>query len=549
MNGYQVMTKLLWMRLRANLRQRAAEMASLRGALSLLTIAVFVGAMVYWSDGMFASSAQQVLGDHPDRVSSLLSWGVLLAIVTTVMSGSGPPIYYNHAEVNLLWSAPISRSWLVYYKLCGYTVGAAMTALLLALLLSGNFTTGIVRFFTLLLTMVFVQIASTALRMFFAFVRQATRNQFSSLLSPNITLYKYWLLGLVLVLILVTVLFADQGQNFATRFAQLPVVTLLLSPFSIVADLMMHSNSGRDLAINCSYVLGMIGVMTGLIVVLDKRLDQYMLEASSQANQIWSKALRSGNLMSRQTVVAISGRPPRRLMGVGPMLWSRWLYAMRSSGHTMFYLLVAAGISGGVVGTALSEVSNVYLASAAFFVSLYFLPRALVFDFRSTPELMETLRGLPVSASVICLSQVLVPVTWKTVIELSAVTALAISSSRITAMFWLAALCFLPVVNFLIVTLDNIFFLLRPTRLLPVGRMDFDFLGRTLLEFLVKSIALSIVVGTGLVVALWILRQWGGGPWGFAVSLYGVMILCCIGALFILSSIFNRVDVSHFDRL
>ena len=549
MSGCQVMTKLLWMRLRANLRQRAAEMVSVRGALSLTTIAVFVAAMVYWTDGGLANSAQEALDDHPDRFSSLLSWGVLLAIVTTVMAGSGPPIYYNHSEVNLLWSAPISRSWLVYYKLCGYTAGAAMTAFLLALLLSSNFTTGIVRFLTLFLTMVFVQIASTALRMVLAFVRQTTENRPSSLLSLNQIPYTFWLLALVLVLTLVIVLFADQDLNFAIRITQLPLVVLLLSPFSIVADLMMHNQSGRDLAINCSYVLGMISLMTGLIIVLDKHLDQYMLEASSQANQMWSKALRSGNLMSRQTVVTASSRPPRRLMGLGPMLWSRWLYAMRSSGHTMLYLLVAAGIAGLFVSATLNEVSNVYLASAAFFVSFYFLPRILVFDFRSTPELMETLRGLPVSASLICLSQILVPVIWKTVIELLAVTVVVIASSKVTAMFWLAALCFLPVVNFLIVTLDNTFFLIRPTRLLPVGRMDFDFLGRTLFEFLVKSIALSIVVGTGLVVALWVFRQWGGGPWVFAVSLYAVMILFCIGALYVLSNTFSRVDVSHFDRL
>jgi len=543
MHNFKAMSYLLWMRFRGNLRKRTTELASLRGAFSLITIIVFISMLAYFSGSQIERPTLNMLTSLQYDVPALLSWGIFFAIVSTVVVGTGPPIYHSQSEINLLWSAPLSRGWLVYYKLCGYCAGAAMTSLLLVILIPGSFTTRSVRFVTLFLTMVFVQFGSTLIKMVLAYLRMHIPFQF-------LKLNWYGVACTILLLLVLTLTLMDFTVKLIVLILQLPLIHFLSAPFTTVAELLVSDQTGAAFTRNCLLVTGMIGLMIILIIKLDQSLDQHMLEASSRANHLWSKALRSGNLMrSRTTHERLSGQPPFRLWGLGPLIWSQWLYAIRSSGHVLLTLLIAAPLTGFFLASVSDAIPTTYLVSGAFFISIYFLPKVLVFDFRSAPENLEFLRGLPAPAVVVCLSQIIVPVAIKTAIELSAVTSMAFAIPALTLKHWAAIVYFLSISNFVIVALDNIYFLKNPGRLLPVGRMDFDFLGRTLLEFLLKSLFLVFTYSMAVLTTLWIVRQSGHGLGLFITLLSAIALLICFGVLTVLSRVFDRVDVTEFDRL
>jgi hypothetical protein len=99
--------------------------------------------------------------------------------------------------------------------------------------------------------------------------------------------------------------------------------------------------------------------------------------------------------------------------------------------------------------------------------------------------------------------------------------------------------------NALLYSLENLIFLLFPTPLVPVGRVDFDFLGRTMVDFAVKTALLiagcGLAAGVGILVLQATNRSWPA----FAIVTWCSLALLALLMLPVLSWAFERFDISR----
>jgi hypothetical protein len=93
--------------------------------------------------------------------------------------------------------------------------------------------------------------------------------------------------------------------------------------------------------------------------------------------------------------------------------------------------------------------------------------------------------------------------------------------------------------------LENTFFLMFPSRLVPVGRIDFDFFGRTLIELTVKSFFLFVGCALAAGIGIIVFRATNGSWIAFAMMAW--VSLALLGGLnvVLLGWAFRRFDVSR----
>jgi len=99
--------------------------------------------------------------------------------------------------------------------------------------------------------------------------------------------------------------------------------------------------------------------------------------------------------------------------------------------------------------------------------------------------------------------------------------------------------------NGLLYGIENLLFLLFPTPLVPVGRVDFDFLGRTLVEFAVKTSLLIGACGLAVAAGKRVLDATESSWTAFAIVTWCTLALLAILMLPLLSRAFDRFDVSR----
>ena len=104
---------------------------------------------------------------------------------------------------------------------------------------------------------------------------------------------------------------------------------------------------------------------------------------------------------------------------------------------------------------------------------------------------------------------------------------------------------FLVPFNLLLYGLENLMFLLFPTPLVPVGRVDFDFLGRTMVEFSVKTALLLGGCGLAAAAGTVVLNATGRNWSAFAVVTWWVLMLVALLLLPLMSRAYSRFDISR----
>ena len=136
-----------------------------------------------------------------------------------------------------------------------------------------------------------------------------------------------------------------------------------------------------------------------------------------------------------------------------------------------------------------------------FFFFGFILPRTLICDFRGDLSRMETYKTLPITPWRICMGQLVVQVLLAYIVAFTMIVSLLLFEDRLGAPVALALAAFALPLTFLIYAGENTIFLLFPAKLVPMGRADFEFLGRSLIEFILKTVvilvALSLATGVG----------------------------------------------------
>ena len=177
----------------------------------------------------------------------------------------------------------------------------------------------------------------------------------------------------------------------------------------------------------------------------------------------------------------------------------------------------------------------------------FMVPRNLVCDFRGDLSRMEIYKTLPIEPWRICAGQLVVQVALGYVIALTIIASAFVFEESITIQRALALAAFALPLTFLIYAVENTIHLLFPTKLVAMGRADFEFLGRSIVEFLAKTlfvfaaIAASIVVGitfrlTGSELVLPVVAGW------LTLTLIGLLTLVALQYAFRRFAVAETID-------
>jgi hypothetical protein len=170
--------------------------------------------------------------------------------------------------------------------------------------------------------------------------------------------------------------------------------------------------------------------------------------------------------------------------------------------------------------------------SVVVFCMTLFVTVLTPFDFRGDLDRMEVLKTLPLRPWRLVLGQLLAPVFVVSVVQLVLLAVLAAlgQSDGLPGGMSLTALAafFVWPFNFLIYALENLFFLVFPTRLAS-SPGDFQAMGRNILLFLVKALVLGMSIGLAVLVALGV--TWLTGRPLLALTSGWLTLVACAAAL------------------
>jgi len=534
--------KLLGLRFRGGVRHRLQELKTLRGLLFMcVTIAVIVLLMKQSSlPGNPLGGAIQAGPDQlREQFGRLMPVGLLAACLLTVFTSSGPAIHFSPSEINLLFSGPFSRRALLLYKICFYVFGALLSSLLITLLVPAFTHSLLATFLGAFLTLIFIQLFSAVI----------------GLVSQLLTGYCYVPVRRSHVIILLAAVIAALVWYLAstanglagalTLFQSSLMGTLLLAPFTVFVHIFLAPSIYPDLLGWAVLGFAINAALLAVIILLDGHAYEASVAASLKLHKRWVRARRSGLLWGAQPVVVRSFRAPPLLGGVGPIAWRQLLTALRTSSKPVLVFLGVAMLAGPLLVIVAVDISMWSRIGFVFFVAVYVLPRTLVFDFRSDLDTMENFKALPLRPWKIGAGQLAAPVLLTSLVELLLLGSVAVFLDGTPRVISIGLMPFLVPFNLLLYGLENLLFLLFPTPLVPVGRVDFDFLGRTMVEFMVKTTILvgacALAAGAGMRMLDLTERSWpavAGVAW-LSLALIALLMLP------LLSWAFNRFDISR----
>lgn len=470
------------------------------------------------------------------QINQFMPFGMFATFLLTVALSPKPALYFNPSEINLLFGGPFTRRALVLYKLSSYAFGALLSSLLITLLLPKTAYAPLTSFLGALLTLIFIQLLTVATGLSSQLL--ARRLHFQR--GPSLCF-----LVLIAALSAYYIVVSDSLTGALGQFQSSLGGQMLLAPFAVFAHIVQGHSSFSAVFDWAALGLALDAALVYVIIELDRRSFELSADASLRLHERWDRARRSGLLWSAQTDVVHRYMKSPRLGGVGPLAWRQMLSALRTSRKIVLVLLAISILAGPIFITVRAEISVWSMLGGVFFAAVFVLPRTLVFDFRSDLEAIETFKSMPLSALKIVVGQLAVPVLLASLIETVFLAGVALAQKPAsTVVLFGTGVCLLPF-NTLLFGLENLFFMLLPAPLVPVGRADFDFLGRTLIEFVIKS---TILIASFVLAVSFGLKMMSatGLPWpALVVTAFVTLVLIAIIVLLMLCWAFNRFDISR----
>ena len=536
--------RLLLLRFRGGIRQRLKQFATLRGFLFLLiTVGIVWLLIVSRSSPVAEDYGGSLLTQNPgllrEHLSNLMPPALLGLCLLTALTASGPALYFSPAEVNFLFAGPFSRRGLVIYKVCAYAAGAVLSASIIALLIPPHTSAGGAAFIGSFLTLLFIQLCSTVIGMSGQVLAGAW---FARARGPAL------LLGVALISASLVYIFVGGDKNILggiSDFRQSWPGTIILAPFSVFAELFLAPAIFPDLLMWASVAIAInLGLLLAVVHLDGRSLDE-SLSASRRLDKRWLRIKQGGSIWATEKTSARSLRRAPSLGGVGAVAWRQMINALRNSTRAILVLLIISLIAGPLLINSGPQFTLWGRVGLLFFFALFILPRTLVFDFRGELGIMEYYKALPIGPWRICAGQLVVPVILTSIIELVLLCGILPFVDG-TATIVVATLTIFTVpFNLLLYGIENLIFLMFPTRLVPVGRVDFDFFGRTFVEFMIKTIILSAACGLAIGVGLTVLQATGHSRLLFVLASWLTLLIVALSVLPLLGFAFRRFNINH----
>ncbi len=478
--------QLLALRLRGGLRTRLQQLLSVRG-LVYFCISCFVPLIIWIGLHRLSASTLNLSIATSVQLETFMVLGLVAATLLPLLTASSPAFHYSPEEVQFLRAGPFSRQSLVLYKIFSAASGAALTGLILAsatFFAHGRFPTSV--FFGTLLTLLFVRLSSATVRS--AWRLFAQMRLFSSL--PQVSsLLLACTLGLLAWLLLAS--FGGSLVEALLAFCETPTGEFLLLPFKAFVRVTLADRMFPDLILWSAFAVAINLFLLLLLLRLDSVIDSCMEDEPSENRS--SELQSSGDLLVSSSA-AVTQLLPYRFGGVGPIVWRQLVRARRSAGTALLGLTVLAILGGPILVQGLSGYPALTRIGIAVTFAIFVLPKTMTFDFRGDATSLSWLKGLPLRADSIALGQLMTPVILTSCIELLFLGSTICLLDESSYHKLLALVPFVLPFNLLLYSIENGTFLLVPFRVMPTGRIDFEFFGRSVFEVLTKMLLLSLMI-------------------------------------------------------
>ena len=528
--------RLLMLRLRGGLRQRLIQLTSLRGVLFFVAFGAIIWLLI------ITNSSSNELGISNDtrldrqafssQIRIFMPLGMLGMSLLTVVLTTGPTFHFSPAEINFLFTGPFRRRDLILYKFGAYVAGVILSCALITPFATAQTGSVLTAFVAAFLTLVFIQLTSAVIGMA---VQVLDGSRFAWVKRPAI--------ALMFLAAIVSALYAwiAPGHDLfdlMTAFRQSWIGTIILLPYIVFAELFLTSTIFPSLVVWAAIAVLINAILLYLVILLDAGTTDRALVENAKRSQLWERMKQGGSFWAtdREEVRSFSRVPV--LGGLGPIAWRQALNASRNSLKVIAVFAAIAACVGPVAGALGISMTDTRTFTFIYIFFGYILPRTLVCDFRGDLSRMEIYKTLPIAPWRICAGQLLVQVLLTYIIALAMIISFLVFEENFG---WSTALIFaafaLPL-TVLIYAVENTIHLLFPAKLVPMGQADFEFLGRSLVELIAKTIvvlaAAAMAAGVGLLILSKIstsLILAGLASW-CALTLIGILLLIVMQVAF-----------------
>lgn len=498
------------------------------GVIAAVMFLVWFGAAALGSAAQPARSADDILALLPVYLT-------LFALLPVVLGNDDRAIAFSQAEIAFLFPGPFRRRDLVLFKMVKLSLGSLIGGLIFANMLrrySGSFANGVAG---ATLALIFINLWATLVALLRGVVEERV--------------YAGIRKGMLAALLIGAAAIVWSVQDSASPTAELRRLAssmparIALAPAGVFAHVFAAASAGESLlwVLAC---LGMIAVALLLVLAMDKGYMEAALAASQRRQtKIWSRA-RGAPVPSDRPARTLR-LPDLKMLGPARAIVRKQLItAFRTSRGWMIAMVVALGY-----GYFMSRMINkspdtpvVVGMLPALLVIVGFLPQALRFDFRSDLDNMDTLKALPVSGRAVTLAEMAVPCALLSLLGWLIACGAAVFADLPLPVLLMVILGTPPIALW-VIGLENLMFLLMPTRLYSQGQASMVLSGRRLVLMLAK---LGLFVVGGGVVGGVCFGVWTASKSGVATFAAGWGAVALIGALIVLGAAraFARFDVS-----
>ncbi len=539
--------RLLWrLRLRAFFRRIGKTLRKPKGMLlTLMGLFVFVPWLL-----SIAFTPQAAMPWDPEKLRRFGPLGLLgFAIMTLLFSSGERALFFTPAEIDFLFPGPFSRRALLAYKVAGVIFGVVFSSLFLLLATVRSARSGLAAYLAIVLTM-----------LFFQFLGMAVGLASNTIAAFAIGVRRRVVLAVVLILVLATAWSASSEilslafPEALARIESSPALRAATLPFKPFIYTWTAPRLWPDAACWLTVSLGVVAVMLAVVFAIDA---QYFETSASSSARIYAQLQRTrqggGMMPGRGSTKA--RRPKSRLTmlpwwgGVGPVLWRQLATALRES---LRLLLIAVGlvtpaliilfVPNGQNDPRRAQMVGYMLAGTTLYASGLF-STFVAFDFRADVDRMEELKSLPIRTVPLVLGQLATPVL---VFVLPAWLVFAVASPSF-AEVRAADVVFMTILAplaALFIELDNLLFLVFPTRSIQATPADFATMGRQILLILAKLVLGGVTIGLAFLLGWLVQYLVGGGLLAAYLVALAIVSLAAASLVPFLALAFDGYDVA-----
>jgi hypothetical protein len=482
------------------LQTRAAFRRALRGAKTPKgALFLVIGALVFvgWLAPTILSA--HVFPKTDPHLVRLWAPLILLALcAATLIGGAGDRVIsFTPGEINFLFPGPFTRRELMIYKLARTGLGALFSGTIISFVLLRHATSWPAAFFGGILAMLLVQFLTLAVVMTAQVVGERAYSTGRKIAA-----------GLLLVVFAVALMpairavSANGWHDVPQLLDQSTVSHVVLSPLAPFVRTFTAGSFGE-------LVLWAIvsAAIDFALLLLIFRLDADYREASLAASQrVFDRLQRFRRGQASALSSRVKGERHTRIGmfpffgGAGPTAWRQLTATLRTSRGVLIVLLLIAAT--GFIPLFVSHTPSIVPVVMMTAWGTMFLTMMLRFDFRAELDQMEWLKALPLGPTATAAGQLAIPTLCLTAAQALLLGAAAVMSHGEDRFKLLLALPMLLPFNLLLMSIENLMFLLFPSRVVGAAPGDLGVIGRQIVFFIAKMLTVFVAAGLAGLCAL-----------------------------------------------